>query len=133
MYEFAPNASNPGAWVIFLHPSIPTRAGKQGPVTDERSMTETVSIKSETFSAIKGFLEQQAPAADENTPLIGDGSSLDSLKLVELCIFLEDKASEMGFEFDWTSDVAMSRSRSMFRTIGSLTTEFLSQMEAQKR
>ena len=54
------------------------------------------------------------------------------MKLVELCLALEDKATEMGFEFDWTSDVAMSRSRSMFRTAGSLADEFFSQMEAQK-
>ena len=38
----------------------------------------------------------------------------------------------MGFEFDWTSDAAMSRSRSMFRTAGSLAAEFFSQMEAKK-
>jgi hypothetical protein len=65
-------------------------------------------------------------------PLIGSQSVLDSMNLVELCLALEDKATEMGFEFDWTSDAAMSRSRSMFRTAGSLASEFISQMEAQK-
>ena len=44
----------------------------------------------------------------------------------------EAQAMEMGFEFDWTSDAAMSRSRSMFRTAGSLVAEFISQMEAKK-
>jgi hypothetical protein len=54
------------------------------------------------------------------------------MKLVELCLALEDMAAEIGFEFDWTSDTAMSRSRSMFRTAGSLAAEFFSQMEAKK-
>ena len=36
------------------------------------------------------------------------------MKLVELCLALEDKAVDLGFEFDWTSEAAMSRSRSLF-------------------
>jgi hypothetical protein len=54
------------------------------------------------------------------------------MKLVELCLALEDKAAEIGFEFDWTSDAAMSRSRSMFRTADSLAAEFVNQMESKK-
>jgi len=54
------------------------------------------------------------------------------MKLVELCLELEDKAADIGFEFDWTSDSAMSRSRSMFRTAGSLAEEFVNQMEAKR-
>ena len=65
-------------------------------------------------------------------PLIGWESVLDSMKLVELCLALEDKAADIGFEFDWTSDAAMSRSRSMFRTAGSLASEFINQMETKK-
>ena len=41
---------------------------------------------------------------DEEMQLIGGDSVLDSMKLVELCMALEDKASDLGFEFDWTSD-----------------------------
>ena len=36
-------------------------------------------------------------------------------------------ADEQGFEFDWTSEVAMSKSRSMFRNINALAEEFASQ------
>lgn len=68
----------------------------------------------------------------EEMPLIGGDSALDSMKLVELCLVLEDKASDIGFEFDWTSDTAMSRSRSMFRSIKSLAVEFVSQCETQE-
>ena len=59
-----------------------------------------------------------AVVSDESS-LIGSESMLDSMKLVELCLALEDKASDVGFEFDWTSDTAMSRSRSMFRSVKS--------------
>jgi len=64
---------------------------------------------------------------DENISLLGDKSALDSLKLIELCLILEDQAEEMGFEFDWTSEKAMSKSRSIFRTPLTLAQEFLKQ------
>ena len=46
--------------------------------------------------------------------------------LVQLCLSLEEKADELGFEFDWT-ETAMSRSRGMFRSVDSLSEEFVSQ------
>lgn len=49
------------------------------------------------------------------------------MKLVELCLSLEDIAEDLGFEFDWTSEKAMSTSRSMFKDAGSLAKEFLRQ------
>ena len=63
----------------------------------------------------------------KDTPLIGGGSALDSMKLVEVCLALEDLAEENGFEFDWTSEAAMSKSRSMFRTVGILVSTFCQQ------
>ena len=61
------------------------------------------------------------------TRLIGSEGVLDSMRLVELCLALEDLAAERGFEFDWASESAMSRSRGMFRTVGSLAAEFAMQ------
>jgi acyl carrier protein len=95
-------------------------------------MSATQSVKSEVFSEISKLLEKKSLTVADDMPLIGGESVLDSMKLVELCLALEDKAADMGFEFDWTSDAAMSRSRSMFRTAGSLAAEFISQMEAKK-
>lgn len=63
----------------------------------------------------------------KDTALIGDGSVLDSMKLVEVCLELEDIAEEHNFEFDWTSEAAMSKSRSMFRTAGTLVADFCRQ------
>lgn len=63
--------------------------------------------------------------------LIGAKSLLDSMKLVEVCLALEDMADDRGFEFDWTSDSTMSKSRSIFRTVQSLSDEFFSQFETK--
>lgn len=62
------------------------------------------------------------------TTLMGDSGVLDSILLIELCVGLEDRSSELGFEFDWTSDSAMSRSRSMFASVTSLASEFHRQL-----
>ena len=95
-------------------------------------MSATDAVKSEVFSQISQLLENKSLTVTDDMPLIGGESVLDSMKLVELCLALEDKAADIGFEFDWTSDAAMSRSRSMFRTAGSLASEFISQMETKK-
>jgi acyl carrier protein len=95
-------------------------------------MPFTDNIKSEVFYQISNLLEDRSTIVTDDMLLIGSDAVLDSMKLVELCLALEDKATDLGFEFDWTSDSAMSRSRSMFRTAGSLATEFISQMEAKK-
>jgi acyl carrier protein len=95
-------------------------------------MFTSASVKSLIFKEIFQLLEIKSLEVTDDMPLIGDDSVLDSMRLVELCLSLEDKAAEMGFEFDWTSDNAMSRSRSMFRTAGSLATEFINQMELKK-
>lgn len=87
---------------------------------------------SEIYKKISYLLEDKSLTITNDMPLIGGDSILDSMKLVELCLSLEDWALEIGFEFDWTSEATMSRSRSMFRTAGSLASEFISQMEAKK-
>jgi acyl carrier protein len=86
----------------------------------------------EVYDAIKVLLEDKSLVVADDTPLIGGESLLDSMKLVELCLALEDKATDLGFDFDWTSDASMSKSRSMFRTASSLATEFINQMENNK-
>ena len=62
-----------------------------------------------------------------DTPLVGSTSHLDSMALVQVCLALEDIAEEKGFEFDWTSESAMSKSEGMYRTVGALAEEFLKQ------
>lgn len=67
----------------------------------------------------------------EDMQLIGGEALLDSMKLVEVCLALEDLADEHGFEFDWTSDAAMSKSRSIFRSVSALAQEFANQSELE--
>ena len=94
-------------------------------------MPTATDIKSEIFDQIKILLDDKTMPVTDDMPLIGGKSVLDSMKLVELCLALEDKATGLGFEFDWTSESAMSKSRSMFRTAGSLAQEFINQMDAK--
>ncbi len=85
------------------------------------------ALHNAVFAAISKLAQEAGTAITDATPLIGDGSVLDSMRLVELCLSLEDLAGEHGFEFDWTSEAAMSRSRSIFRTAGALADEFVRQ------
>ena len=80
--------------------------------------------------AINDALEGKAEITEE-MQLIGGQPLLDSMKLIEVCLALEDLADEHGFEFDWTSEAAMSKSRSMFRSVVALAEEFASQSEAK--
>ena len=89
-------------------------------------------LKAQIFAEIAELVDDSSVTITDDTPLLGDGSVLDSMKVVTLCIALEDLAVDHDFDFDWTSDAAMSRSRSMFRTAGSLVAEFLSQMQGTK-
>jgi hypothetical protein len=95
-------------------------------------MTDTNNLTSEIFNAIASLLEDNSVQVIADLPLVGADRALNSMKLIELCILLEDMATDIGFEFDWTSDLAMSKSQSIFRTAGALATEFLNQMETQK-
>lgn len=80
------------------------------------------------ISVISKILEGKSKIT-EDMQLIGGESLLDSMKLVEVCIALEDLADEQGFEFDWTSEAAMSKSHSMFRSVAALAQEFANQSE----
>ena len=84
--------------------------------------------KTIVIAVIETSLEGEAKVFN-NMQLIGGDSLLDSMKLVEVCLALEDIADENGFEFDWTSETAMSKSQSMFRTVESLATEFATQSD----
>ena len=82
------------------------------------------------ISVITGTLENKTKVTND-MQLIGGDSLLDSMKLVEVCIKLEDLSDKHGFEFDWTSEAAMSKSRSMFRRVATLAEEFARQSKSQ--
>lgn len=78
------------------------------------------------ISSISEVLEAKVEVK-EDMHLIGEGAILDSMGIVEVCLSLEEAAEDMGFEFDWTSEEAMSKTRSMFRTVKALSEEFAKQ------
>jgi acyl carrier protein len=80
-------------------------------------------VKNLVIRELLPLLKDQSIQIDANTNLIGTNGVIDSLGLVELCLRIEDAALSEGFEFDWTSDRAMSRNTSIFRTVGSLADE----------
>ena len=85
----------------------------------------------EIIKFVKTKLEEEGIddiEVNSDSSLIGDGGIIDSMGIVELCLFLEDKAQDNDFEFDWTSDSAMSNSRSMFKSIQSLADTFVEQL-----
>ena len=92
-------------------------------------MHDLKKIEEMVFNEIMNIAELNESIVDKTTALIGDNSVIDSMKLVELCLSLEDIAEKLGFEFDWTSDKAMSTSRSMFKDAGSLSNEFFNQLK----
>ena len=96
------------------------------------TMTDHLTIADQILAAIATITGKSPDAIAPDARLIGDGSVLDSMKLVELCLQLEDMANDLGFEFDWTSEAAMSHSRGVFRTAASLTEHFIAQMESGK-
>ena len=82
------------------------------------------------ISVITGTLKNKTKVTNA-MHLIGGDTLLDSMKLVEVCIKLEDLADKHGFEFDWTSEAAMSKSRSMFRSVATLAEELARQSKSQ--
>ena len=98
----------------------------------ELVMANDIEVKDKIFKAVAEIVRDNSIMVSDETPLIGDNRALDSMKLLELCVLLEDIAADLGFGFDWTSEEAMSKSRSMFRTAGALATEFLSQFTGKK-
>tara|TARA_B100000767_G_C19427986_1_gene394727 strand:+ start:113 stop:403 length:291 start_codon:yes stop_codon:yes gene_type:complete len=86
-----------------------------------------ISVITKTLEEAK--LEDEIQV-NEEMQLIGGESLLDSMGLVNVCLELEDLADDHGFEFDWTSEAAMSKSRGMFRTVAALAEEFANQSEA---
>lgn len=91
------------------------------------SVMELSFVILEIQKIIRDIVQNDSVLADENSSLIGENRILDSLGLVELCLRLEELSQDLDFEFDWTSSSAMSVSKSMFRSVGTLAHEFVDQ------
>ena len=90
-------------------------------------MYDLKKVEEIVFKEIKNVSEDKQSIITKTTPLIGDEGTIDSVDLVDMCLSLEDFAVELGFEFDWTSEKAMSATNSIFKDAGSLANEFIRQ------
>ena len=90
-------------------------------------MYELNKVEERVFKEIQNVSEDKRAIVDKTTPLIGGEGTIDSVDLVEMCLELEDFAVELGFEFDWASEKAMSATNSIFKDAGSLSKEFIRQ------
>jgi acyl carrier protein len=67
------------------------------------------------------LINRDADSIDADTVLVGQNRVVDSADLVVLLLAVEDFAKEqLGVNWDWTSDSAMSEARSVLRNVGSL-------------
>ena len=87
---------------------------------------DIINLIRDTSENIDSFSE-----INEDSALVG--GNIDSMGLVQLCIALEEKAIDLGFEFDWTSEKAMSSMNSVFRSPKSLLKEFKRQQANHKK
>ena len=84
-------------------------------MTDSSKLVEVIACE---LADITG---REAGDFSSATPLIGSGAEVRSRELVELLLALEEYAAEnLGVNFDWSGDSAMSEARSIFRTVGTL-------------
>jgi len=84
-------------------------------------MVDKVDVLNKVKIAIGSAMETSVEQFDESTVLIGPEAALCSRQLVEVLLELEEfSEEELDVEFDWTSDSALSMTRSIMRTIGTL-------------
>ena len=67
--------------------------------------------------------------ANENTVLFGKDSILDSMGLVNIIIDIESRFLDEDIEISLTSEKAMSRRKSPFRTVNTLADYIVDQIE----
>ena len=92
-------------------------------------MENNTALNAESLiSLIQKILEEEL-ILQKDSPLIGGDSIIDSMSLIQICLALEERSLQDNFEFDWTSEAAMSKSRSMFRSVAALAEEFANQSE----
>ena len=83
-------------------------------------------IKHILLNVVNEYFESQdiEEKATEKTVLFGQDSALDSMGLVNVIIDIESRFLDEGYEISLTSEKAMSRRNSPFRTVSTLA-EFI--------
>ncbi len=84
---------------------------------------QIVSLVLEALKSVNEIhLSDRTIPLEENTPLLGEGSQLDSLALVQLVVEVEQRLSlNHQIQVSLTSERAMSQRTSPFLTVATLT------------
>ena len=85
---------------------------------------------SEVINILNDIIDDKNFNIDEESPLVGSSTHVDSMTLVQLCIKLEEESLKLNFNFDWTSEKAMSSMNSIFKNCKSIAEEFNSQYQS---
>jgi len=83
----------------------------------------------ELIQIIKDMIEDDIDLVPDSS-LVGGGSIIDSMGLVQICLALEERSQSDGFSFDWTSEKAMSSLNSIFKSPETLAQEYNRQLSA---
>lgn len=90
-----------------------------------------MKIKKMLIETINEYFESQSieEKATEETVLFGRDSILDSMGLVNVIIDIESRLWDEDIEISLTSEKAMSRRNSPFRTVATLAEYIIEQIE----
>jgi acyl carrier protein len=73
------------------------------------------------IEAVKGYIDDENANINPETILLGNNAVVDSIGLVNLIVDIESALSDKNFEITLTSEDAMSRRKSPFRSVETLS------------
>jgi acyl carrier protein len=80
--------------------------------------------------AVKGYLDDDSTEVNEKTILLGNNAVVDSIGLVNLIVDIESALAEKNLEITLTSEDAMSRRKSPFRSVETLSDYIIELIQA---
>ena len=80
--------------------------------------TETVEL---VLEAVKEYIDDEKVLVDETAILLGNNAIVDSIGLVNLIVDVESALADKDIEITLTSEDAMSRRKSPFRSVEALS------------
>ncbi|MBN1252553.1 MAG: hypothetical protein JXR51_11055 [Bacteroidales bacterium] len=73
------------------------------------------------IKAVKEYIDDESVEINESAILLGNDAVVDSIGLVNLIVDLESELAEKDIEITLTSEDAMSRRKSPFRSVETLS------------
>ena len=73
------------------------------------------------IDAVKEYIDDESVEIKESSVLLGNNAVVDSIGLVNLIVDIESALSEKDIEITLTSEDAMSRRKSPFRSVETLS------------